>query len=114
MEPTALITAILAVFTAAGGGAWKLIDRADKKRERREVAVEDYLKDRIVSLEAENVGLKADKVQMAADFEKQRRKDKRYTSRVKAAAGKWREQLLVHDLQPDPADWPEDNDDDSE
>ncbi|NWL32983.1 hypothetical protein [Paenarthrobacter nitroguajacolicus] len=115
MEPTALITAILAVFTAAGGGAWKLIDRADKKRERREVAVEELLKERVASLEAENRTLRADNVQIAAGAEKQRRKDKRYTSRVKAAAGKWREQLLVNDLQPDPKDWPvEDENDDTE
>lgn len=107
MEP-ALITAIVAGLATCGGGAWKLIDRADKKRERREVAVEELLKDRVASLEAQLT--KKD-----ADFEKERRRNKRYNSRVKAAAGRWREQLLVHDIQPDPAEWPtEDEHDDTE
>lgn len=113
MEP-ALITAIVGGLVACGGGAWRLIDRADKKRERREVAVEELLKAQIASLKEENLGLKSDKVKMAADFEKERRRNKRYNSRVKAAAGKWREQLLVHDIQPDPAEWPEDDHDDTE
>ncbi|WP_284986956.1 hypothetical protein [Arthrobacter sp. fls2-241-R2A-172] len=107
MEP-ALITAIVAGLATCGGGAWKLIDRADKKRERREIAVEELLKARVASLEAQLQ-------KQASDFEKERRRNKRYTSRVKATAGKWRDQLLVHDLQPDPAEWPtEDEHDDTE
>lgn len=110
-----MLTAIGTILLGAGGGAWKLIDRADKKRERREVAVEELLKARVASLEAENLALKADKVQMASDHEKERRRAKRYTSRVKATAGKWRDQLLVHDIQPEPAEWPtEDEHDDTE
>jgi hypothetical protein len=38
----------------------------------------------------------------------------RYNSRIKAAAGKWREQLIANDIQPDPAEWPEDDHDDTE
>ncbi|UOD80364.1 hypothetical protein [Paenarthrobacter ureafaciens] len=104
----AIITAVGGILIACGGGAWKLIDRADKKRERREAAVEELLKARVASLEAQLQ-------KQATDFEKERRRSKRYNSRVKAAAGKWREQLLMHDIQPDPAEWPtEDEHDDTE
>lgn len=128
MDP-ALITAIVAGLATFGGGAWKLIDRADKKRERREVAVEELLKARVASLEKQmqtkdaehkadmqkqSDDHKAAMAKQASDFEKERRHNKRYNSRVKAAAGRWREQLLVHDIQPDPADWPEDDHDDTQ
>lgn len=104
----AIITAVGGILIACGGGAWKLIDRADKKRERREAAVEELLKARVASLEAQLQ-------KQATDFERERRRSKRYNSRVKAAAGKWREQLLMHDIQPDPAEWPtEDDHDDTE
>jgi hypothetical protein len=103
-----IITAVGGILIACGGGAWKLIDRSDKKRERREAAVEELLKARVASLEAQLQ-------KQATDFEKERRRSKRYNSRVKAAAGKWREQLLMHDIQPDPAEWPtEDDHDDTE
>ncbi|MDI2033005.1 hypothetical protein [Paenarthrobacter nitroguajacolicus] len=95
MEP-ALITAIVGGLVACGGGAWRLIDRADKKRERREVAVEALLTARIAEL--------VKRVKALA----------RYNSRIKAAAGKWREQLIANDIQPDPADWPEGDHDDTE
>ncbi|MFJ4286635.1 hypothetical protein ACIPY0_13435 [Paenarthrobacter nicotinovorans] len=95
MEP-ALITAIVGGLVACGGGAWRLIDRADKKRERREVAVEALLTARIAEL--------VKRVKALA----------RYNSRIKAAAGKWREQLIANDIQPDPAEWPEDDHDDTE
>ena len=104
----ALITALFGGLATLGAGAWKLIDRADKKRERREAAVEELLKARVASLEAQIQ-------KQATDFERERRRSKRYNSRVKAAAGKWREQLLTHDIQPDPAEWPtEDEHDDTE
>ncbi|MEE2568613.1 hypothetical protein V1638_04275 [Pseudarthrobacter sp. J64] len=89
MEP-ALITAIVAGLATFGGGAWKLIDRADKKRERREAAVESLLTARVAALENE------------------KQRQRRYNSRIKAAAGKWREQLIAHGIEPDPTDWPED------
>lgn len=111
----AMLTAIGTILLGAGGGAWKLIDRADKKRERREVAVEQLLKDRILALEAKEKAAEERERQLLADFEKERRRAKRYTSRVKATAGKWRDQLLVHDIQPEPAEWPtEDEHDDTE
>lgn len=95
MEP-ALITAIVGGLAACGGGAWRLIDRADKKREKREVAVEALLTARITELVKRVKALS------------------RYNSRIKAAAGKWREQLIANDIQPDPAEWPEDEHDDTE
>ena len=84
-----IITAIVGAFTAVGAGAWKLIDRADKKRERREVKVEELLKNRVAALEAERNAIR------------------RYASKVKSAAGKWREQLVANHIDPVPAEWPE-------
>ncbi|MBT2594725.1 hypothetical protein [Arthrobacter sp. ISL-72] len=95
----ALITAITAAFVAVGGGAWKVIDRADKKRERREIKVEELLKSRVAALEAEK-----------KDAEAAAKADRRYASRVKAAAGSWREQLIANKITPDPADWPKEED----
>ena len=84
-----IITALVGAFTAAGAGAWKLIDRADKKRERREIKVEELLKARVATLEATA------------------KAERRYASKVKAAAGKWREQLIAAGIAPDPVDWPQ-------
>jgi hypothetical protein len=91
-----IITAIVGAFTAAGAGAWKLIDRADKKRERREIKVEELLKSRVATLEAEKKTLEVEKTAL-----------RRYCSRVKSAAGKWREQLVANHIEPDPGEWPE-------
>jgi hypothetical protein len=84
-----IITALVAGLSAVGAGAWKLIDRADKKRERREGAVEELLKTHNAKLEAEKNALK------------------RYCSQIKSAAGKWREQLVANGIDPDPDEWPE-------
>lgn len=84
-----IITAIVGALTAVGAGAWKLIDRADKKRERREIKVEELLKSRV------------------ANLENAAKADRKYASRIKAAAGKWREQLIANNIMPDPAEWPE-------
>lgn len=94
-----IITAIVGAFTALGAGLWKLIDRADKKRERREIKVEELLKSRVASLEAQN---EAEKTARATEVNSLRR----YSSRVKAAAGKWREQLIAAGIDPEPAEWP--------
>lgn len=85
-----LITAIVGALTACGAGAWKLIDRADKKRERRESAVEELLRTQAAKAEA---------LLSAAE---------RKYARLHAAATKWREQLLTNHIDPLPADWPED------
>lgn len=106
------ITAIAGVLGLLGGGAWKLIDRADKKRERRELAVEELLKLQIAGLEAEKLKLAAEKLQERQDGERQVKRLKRYNSQIKSAAGKWREQLIAHEITPDPAEWPEEDQDD--
>jgi hypothetical protein len=75
-----------------GGVAW-LINRADKKRDAREAAVIQTLKDRIEELKKTIAAL--------------RRK-----VAIRTRAGdRWREQLVAHDIKPDPAEWPEDTDD---
>lgn len=88
MELAAIITAVATVLGALGTGAWKIIDRADKKRERREIKVEELLKSRVAALELE---LKI---------------ERRYSSELKAHAGLWREQLIAHHIDPVPAEWP--------
>jgi len=94
------ITAIVGAFTALGAGAWKLIDRADKKRERREVKVEELLKARVATLEAEK---ESERLAHESEVSALRR----YSSRIKGAAGKWREQLIANHIDPVPAEWPE-------
>lgn len=74
-----------------GGGVGWLINRADKKRESREAAVIQTLKDRIEELKA----------QLA-------RVTRRLNQRTRAG-DKWREQLVAHDIKPDPDAWPEDD-----
>jgi hypothetical protein len=74
-----------------GGIAW-LINRADKKRESREAAVIQTLKDRIEELKA----------QLS-------RVTRRLNQRTRAG-DRWREQLVAHDIKPDPDAWPEDDD----
>jgi FtsZ-binding cell division protein ZapB len=107
----ATITAIAGALGLLGGGAWKLIDRADKKRERREVAVEELLKLQIVGLEADKLKLEAQNLQERQDSERREKRLKRYNSQIKSHAGKWREQLIANNIDPEPADWPEDKDD---
>ncbi len=109
MDP-ALISAIVALLGTLGTGAGFLISRADKRREKRELAVETLLKEQYAKLEAQ---LERERQQAAERDSKNHAEIKHlkaYNSRIKSAAGKWREQLIANDIQPDPADWPEDND----
>lgn len=78
-------------LTVLGGGVGWLINRADKKRESREAAVIQTLKDRIEELKA----------QLA-------RVTRRLNQRTRAG-DRWREQLVAHDIKPDPDAWPEDD-----
>ena len=55
----------------------------DRKREKRETAVEELLKAQAAKA------------------------DRRY-ARLHATATKWREQLIINHIDPLPADWPED------
>lgn len=79
----ATITAVAGGLAVLGAGAKYLIDRMDRKRERREAAVEELLK------------------ALAAKAER------RYAL-LHATATKWREQLIANDIDPLPAEWPED------
>ncbi len=85
-----LITATVGALAVLGTGAKYVIDRMDRKREKREAAVEELLKAQAAKAEA-----------LAAAAER------RY-SRLHATATKWREQLIVNNIDPLPADWPED------
>ena len=80
-------------LTVLGGGVAWLINRADKKRDAREAAVIQTLKDRIEELKKTIAALR------------------RKLSIRTRAGDRWREQLVAHDIKPDPAEWPEDNDD---
>lgn len=74
-----------------GGVAW-WFNRSDKRRDIREAAVIQTLKDRIEELKA----------QLA-------RVTRRLNQRTRAG-DRWREQLVAHDIKPDPDAWPEDDD----
>ena len=78
----ALITAAVGALGVLGAGAKYIIDRMDRKREKRETAVEELLKAQAAKA------------------------DRRY-ARLHATATKWREQLIVNDIAPLPAEWPE-------
>lgn len=97
------ITAIVGALAALGTGAKYLIDRIDKKREKREAAVEAFLREQYAKLEAERQRERAEAMLREDHL-------KRYNSRIKSAAGKWREQLIHHNIEPEPADWPEETD----
>lgn len=74
-----------------GGVAW-LISRADKQRDAREAAVIQTLKDRIEELKKTITVLR-----------------RKLAGRTRAG-DRWREQLVAHDIKPDPTEWPEDDD----
>ena len=81
------------LVTVVGGGIAFLVNRADKRRDAREAQVIQTLKDRIEELKKTIAAL--------------RRKLEKRTR----AGDRWREQLVAHDIRPDPAEWPEDSDD---
>jgi hypothetical protein len=79
-------------LTVIGGGIAWWVNRADKRRDSREAAVIQTLKDRIEEL----------KVQLA-------RVTRRLNQRTRAG-DRWREQLVENHIKPDPDAWPEDDD----
>ena len=79
-------------LTVIGGGIGWLINRADKRREKREADVIQTLKDRIEEMKATIAKL-----------------TRRLNQRTRAG-DRWREQLVAHDIKPDPDAWPEDDD----
>lgn len=74
-----------------GGIAW-LVNRADKKRDSREEAVIQTLKDRIEELK-----------------KKLRWWERRDNKRTRAG-DRWKGQLIANHIDPDPPEWPEDED----
>lgn len=83
------ITAIVGALGVLGAGAKYVIDRIDRKREKREAAVEELLKTQASEAKA-----------LAAAVEL------RY-AKLRSTAGKWRDQLIANGIDPLPADWPE-------
>jgi len=79
-------------LTVIGGGIAWWVNRADKRRDSREAAVIQTLKDRIEEL----------KMQLA-------RVTRRLNQRTRAG-DRWREQLVENHIKPDPDAWPEDDD----
>lgn len=88
MDP-ALLTALVPLLAAIGGGLAFLINRADKRRIRNE----DLL---IAHLE-----------QQIKEKDRQLRRKERELRAVKADATSWREQLIEHDITPNPEKWTE-------
>lgn len=72
-----------------GAGAAWLFNRADKKRAERETSVISLYKDQNGTLRQQLADAEAES--------KQRLKD----------GTKWREQLIEHQIKPDPAEWTE-------
>lgn len=79
-------------LTVIGGGIGWLINRADKRREKREADVIQTLKDRIEEL----------KIQIS-------KLTRRLNQRTRAG-DRWREQLVENHIKPVPESWPEDDD----
>lgn len=84
---------VTAALTAIGGAVAWWINRSDKRREKREADVIQTLKDRIEELKKTIAALR------------------RKLSQRTRAGDKWREQLIEHQIKPDPEEWPEDTDD---
>lgn len=78
-------------LTVLGGGVAWLINRADKKRDAREAAVIQTLKDRIEELKKTIASLR-----------------RKLAGRTRAG-DRWREQLVANHIDPDPPEWPEDD-----
>jgi len=78
--------------TVVGAGIAWLVNRADKRKDAREAQVIQTLKDRVAELQAQLTALT------------------KKLSRRTRAGDKWREQLIAHQIDPEPAEWPEDDD----
>lgn len=96
MEPAALITAVVPLLAAIGGGMAFLINRADKRRESNEALLIAHLN------------------QQLAKKDKEIRQLRRENRVLRADGTSWREQLIANDISPRPEHWteiPEDPDD---
>lgn len=88
MDP-ALLTALVPLLAAIGGGLAFLINRADKRRIRNEDLLIAHLERQVLEKDRQIAQLR------------------RELRTVKADATSWREQLIEHDIQPDPEKWSE-------
>jgi len=79
-------------LTVLGGGVAWMVNRADKRRDSREAQVIQTLKDRIDELKKTVASLT------------------RKLSKRTRVGDRWREQLIEHQIKPEPAEWPEDDD----
>lgn len=79
-------------LTVLGGGVAWWFNRADKRRDAREAQVIQTLKDRIDELKKTVAALT------------------RKLSKRTRTGDRWREQLIEHHIKPEPAEWPEDDD----
>lgn len=84
---TGLIGAVVTLLGAIGGGIAFLISRADKKREAGESRMIEHFKEQLRKSEAKNRWL-----ERALTF--------RWND-----GNAWREQLLRHDIEPEPKEW---------
>lgn len=101
MEPdtlagyAALITAAVGLVGAIGAGIWKLIARADRRREKREALLIPTLRRQLESQERELANLQA---------------IIRWHERVETIKDEiihtYREQLIRNDIEPDPPELP--------
>lgn len=83
----ALVGAVVTLLGALGGGIAYLVNRADKKRETGEERMLNNLKHQISELKA-----------------KSRWQDEVIQLQQRDGTA-WREQLLRHDIEPEPAEW---------
>lgn len=90
----ALITAAVGLIGAIGTGIWKLIARADRRREKQEALLIPTLRKQIEAKDAE-----------IARKDRELRRLRIINDIVRADAEKWREQLIRNDIDPEPADW---------
>lgn len=81
-----------AFLTVVGGGIAFLINRADRRRDSREAQVIQTLKDRVEELKKTVATLT------------------RKLSKRTRTGDRWREQLIENHIKPEPAEWPEDDD----
>lgn len=91
-----MLTAITGALATLGGAVAWWVARADKRREAAEMTAVKLITEQVTRLETEIVRLR-----------QQHRDDERYHSKIKASAGRWREQLIANGIEPIPEQWPE-------
>lgn len=121
MDP-ALITAVSGAATTVGVAVGFFIKRADDRRRRREELLIAHLTKQIEDINASHekelerlrAAHKQEIEQLRADHEKEVHRlrgevlhERRLRHLVQKDATHWREQLIEHGIDPDPAEWSE-------